>query len=87
MKNPIRSKPEGFVNRMPIECNVLLACLTGARPDATLFARIWKEILPESNGLLPPPDYSPLYTAPADAGPALTNYPLTDSGNIPESPD
>lgn len=74
----------GFDNRIDLNIQAIVACLTGQAPGMSLsgFASVWQQMLPESN-LMPPLSDGPDNAGYRQRQPARPR----EEGNIREGPD
>lgn len=86
MKNHNRPEQQVAASQFPVNCQVLLACLTGngGRVPLPDFYRIWEQMLPESGLPFPVPGAD---LRPPQATPAQTTSHKIEKTNIREGPD
>ncbi|MEZ4942637.1 MAG: hypothetical protein R3D58_17315 [Saprospiraceae bacterium] len=89
MKNAIKTgAKQGANSPLPVDCQVLLSCLTGIGGRLPLpdFYQIWGQMLPESNPAIPVSDIPGRQAASRPpAGAAISN--TSQTAKIREGPD
>lgn len=89
MKNTINpGTQQGANSPLPVDCQVLLSCLTGIGGRLPLpdFYQIWGQMLPESNPAIPVSDIPDRQPAPEPfAGTAFSK--TSNTAKIREGPD
>ena len=80
---------QGQPGKLPVHCEVLLACLTGSGGRALLpdFHRIWGEMLPESAAALPEIPAPRQHKSTAARGDVATPAPDFQHAHTREGPD